>query len=218
MKRLLAFVNSLCTICEFFVQHNVSPQSQVRPVCTPYSITKAFSCTSSLLELWFPCTSLLFQDLNSHRTMLEGWLFRGLASHRIIFQGVASHQINFQGLAGHRTNFQGLDSQRTILMKEFEYELSKLRSYRFEIAPPNLRGLGPAPAPIVPICLATCFGCFTSSSSNALTTQTVGITGHIFMYSAIFPSRVVGGCTVHHHRSVFLYFNIMLELWFPWTG
>ena len=67
-------------ICEFFlyhlwivVQHHVSLHSQVRPVFSPYSITESFSCTSSLLELRFSRTGLLFQDINSHWTMFLGF-------------------------------------------------------------------------------------------------------------------------------------------------
>ena len=53
------------------MQHHVSLHSQVRPVFSPYSITESFSCTSSLFELRFPRTGLLFQDINSHRTMFQ---------------------------------------------------------------------------------------------------------------------------------------------------
>ena len=70
MKRLLAFVNSFCTICELLC-NIMSHCTQVRPVFSPYNITESFSCTSSLLKLRFPHTGLLFQDINSHRTMFQ---------------------------------------------------------------------------------------------------------------------------------------------------
>ena len=70
MKRLLAFVNSFCTICELLC-NIMSHCTQVRPVFSPYNITESFSCTSSLLKLRFPRTGLLFQDINSHQTMFQ---------------------------------------------------------------------------------------------------------------------------------------------------
>ena len=104
---------------------------------SPYSITEPFSCTSSLFELRFPRTSLLFQDINSHRTM-----------------------------------FQCYDYLEVLTVTR-----------------PCMKVTGP--------CLKV----------TGQTFKGLPFTGHVFMYSADFPRRVFGGCTVHEHWSVFLYYK-----------
>ena len=148
ITKLQTCYEALACVCEFFlyhlwivVQHHVSLHSQIRPVFSPYSITELFSCTLSLFELRFPCTGLLFQDINSHRTM-----------------------------------FQCYDCLEVLT--------------------------------VTGLCLKV----------TGQTFKGLPFTGHVFMYSADFPRRVFGGCTVHEHRSVFLYYKTMLELWFPRTG